>query len=69
METPRRRRKDRELPAHDTIARRAYELYELRGGQDGNDWDDWFQAEDELRMQARRAQAKELIGEGVFVGV
>jgi len=32
----------------DLIARRAYELYESRGGSHGNDWDDWFQAESEL---------------------
>lgn len=31
------------------IARRAFELYESRGGEHGRDWDDWFQAETELR--------------------
>lgn len=78
METPRRRRKDREPasmsvipsphpvaedisapfttsatePPHDDIARRAYELYEQRGGEHGHDWEDWFQAERELRQPA-----------------
>ena len=33
------------------IARRAYELYEQRGGEDGHAWDDWFQAERELRLR------------------
>jgi succinate dehydrogenase flavin-adding protein (antitoxin of CptAB toxin-antitoxin module) len=31
------------------IARRAYELYEQRGGVHGHDLDDWLQAERELR--------------------
>ncbi len=30
------------------IARRAYELFELRGGEHGHDWEDWFRAESEL---------------------
>jgi hypothetical protein len=32
----------------DEIARRAYELYQERGGEDGHDVDDWLQAEREL---------------------
>ena len=35
------------------VARRAYELYEQRGGEDGRAWDDWFQAERELRGRLR----------------
>ena len=31
------------------IARRAYQLYEERGGGHGHDLDDWLQAERELR--------------------
>jgi HSP20 family protein len=31
-----------------TIARRAYELFETRGGEHGHDWEDWFRAESEL---------------------
>ncbi len=30
------------------VARRAYELFELRGGEHGHDWEDWFRAESEL---------------------
>lgn len=30
------------------IARRAYELFEIRGGEQGRDWEDWFRAESEL---------------------
>jgi HSP20 family molecular chaperone IbpA len=30
------------------IARRAFELFEKRGGEHGHDWEDWFQAESEL---------------------
>jgi hypothetical protein len=33
----------------DLIARRAYELYELRGRQHGHDQDDWYEAERELK--------------------
>lgn len=36
-------------PTHDEIARRAYRLYEERGGGHGRDWEDWLQAELELR--------------------
>jgi HSP20 family molecular chaperone IbpA len=32
----------------DSITRRAYELFESRGGSHGSDQDDWFQAESEL---------------------
>jgi DUF2934 family protein len=39
-------------PPHDDIARRAYELYEQRGGEHGHDWEDWFYAERELRQPA-----------------
>jgi hypothetical protein len=35
-------------PPHDAIARRAYELWQQRGGQDGGDFDDWRRAEEEL---------------------
>jgi HSP20 family molecular chaperone IbpA len=29
----------------DLISRRAYEMFENRGGVHGNDWEDWYQAE------------------------
>jgi hypothetical protein len=35
----------------DEVTRRAYELYEQRGGEHGHDWDDWFRAEQELRAR------------------
>ena len=38
-------------PTHDEIARRAYQLYEERGGADGREWDDWLRAERELRAR------------------
>lgn len=34
------------------IARRAYEIFERRGGAHGADLDDWLQAEQELRGMA-----------------
>jgi hypothetical protein len=38
-----------EMPAVQlAIARRAFELFEKRGGECGHDWEDWFQAESEL---------------------
>jgi hypothetical protein len=39
-------------PTHDEIARRAYEIYEERGGVQGLDVDDWIRAEREL-VQSR----------------
>ena len=36
------------VPTHDEIARRAYQLFEERGGEPGREWDDWFRAEREL---------------------
>jgi HSP20 family molecular chaperone IbpA len=33
---------------YQTIAQRAYEFYETRGGEDGHDLDDWLRAESEL---------------------
>jgi len=35
-------------PVQLAIARRAFELFEKRGGELGHDWEDWFQAESEL---------------------
>ena len=40
----------------DAIARRAYEIYQERGGGDGADVDDWLQAEREIR--SRRSDAR-----------
>ena len=33
----------------DAVARRAYEIYQRRGGNDGADLDDWLAAERELK--------------------
>lgn len=37
-------------PAHEQIARRAYEIFLARGGTHGNAEQDWLQAERELRL-------------------
>jgi hypothetical protein len=37
------------LPTHAEIARRAFELYQARGGAHGCDLNDWLSAERELR--------------------
>lgn len=47
-------------PTREDIARRAYKLYEKRGGEHGQDQDDWFQAERELR-QVRRDVSGEVL--------
>lgn len=39
------------------IRRRAYELYEERGGADGRELDDWLQAEAEVTQSMTRAIA------------
>jgi Protein of unknown function (DUF2934) len=41
-------------PTHADIAKRAHELFELRGHDHGRDLDDWLQAEKELRDRDRR---------------
>ena len=33
----------------DAVAKRAYEIYQRRGGNDGADLDDWLEAERQLR--------------------
>jgi hypothetical protein len=38
----------------DQIRRRAYELYQQRGGNDGHELGDWLQAESELAQQKAR---------------
>lgn len=40
------------------IAKRAYELFEQRGGQDGYALEDWLQAEREIRAAAQRGGAR-----------
>jgi hypothetical protein len=35
-------------PSHDDVARRAYELFETRGGELGHDLEDWLDAERQL---------------------
>jgi hypothetical protein len=37
----------------DEIARRAYDLYLLRGGGHGADFDDWIEAEKQLKQDQR----------------
>ena len=49
-------------PTHDAIARRAYQLYEQRGGEHGRDWDDWLLAERELRQRAVRGVIDQILG-------
>jgi hypothetical protein len=41
----------------DEIRRRAYELYEQRGGADGNETEDWFAAEREVRQRYHQQTA------------
>jgi len=54
---------------HEEIARRAYQLYEDRGGGHGHDLQDWFQAERELREFVRDAAGKVLMAEGLYAAV
>jgi hypothetical protein len=39
-------------PSEDEIRRRAYQLYEERGGEPGDAFEDWARAERELRGKA-----------------
>jgi Protein of unknown function (DUF2934) len=54
-------------PSHEDIARRAYQLYEERGGEHGHDLDDWFQAERELRNALHGLADRMLFGESYAV--
>jgi hypothetical protein len=44
-------------PRDEDVARRAYAIYQQRGGGDGQDQEDWLRAEAELRAE-RAARAK-----------
>ncbi|MCY1046309.1 DUF2934 domain-containing protein [Corallococcus sp. bb12-1] len=37
-------------PANEQVARRAFEIYQARGGTHGSSEQDWFQAERELKL-------------------
>ena len=41
-----------QVPSHEEIRRRAYEIYLERGSLPGSELDDWFQAERELQKVA-----------------
>lgn len=43
----------RAVPSHEEIARRAYELWQARGGGHGGHEEDWFRAEQELMRSER----------------
>jgi Protein of unknown function (DUF2934) len=45
------RRPNGEAVADDLIAKRAYEIYEARGGQHGADFDDWLEAERQITIE------------------
>ena len=40
-----------EIVPDDLVAKRAYELYEGRGGRHGADFDDWLEAERQIRQE------------------
>lgn len=40
----------------DEVAKRAYEIYQSRGGYDGADFDDWLEAERQLKQPTQSAQ-------------
>ncbi|HEY7180259.1 MAG TPA: DUF2934 domain-containing protein [Blastocatellia bacterium] len=44
---------DGQIDLREMIARRAYELYEQRGGWHGNDINDWLMAEAEVKSALR----------------
>jgi hypothetical protein len=50
---------DRSGATDEAIARRAYELYQARGGVEGADMDDWLQAERELHAGDGPAEERE----------
>jgi hypothetical protein len=46
------------MPNRDDVERRAYELFEQRGGEAGHDVDDWFEAERELKTAEESVQTE-----------
>jgi hypothetical protein len=44
---------DGQIDLRELIARRAYEIYEERGGCDGDDLNDWLRAEAEVKSALR----------------
>ena len=60
---------------HDAVARRARELWELRGREDGHAHEDWLQAEAEVRLAEslsaegahKRAYMKVKVGNSIYV--
>jgi hypothetical protein len=54
-------------PNLEDIARRAYQLFEERGGEHGHDLEDWLQAEGELRHALHDLANRMLIGESYAV--
>jgi len=45
------------MPAHDEIARRAYELFVKRGGRGGDPIKDWLDAEAQLKAERKKRAA------------
>jgi hypothetical protein len=57
-----RRKRDRR-GTFDQVKRRAYEIYEARGGAPGHALDDWLQAEHELRASFGRLELAHAVGQ------
>lgn len=49
----------RPAPTEEEIRRRAYEIYQRRGGEHGFDESDWHRAEEELREERARGEGGE----------
>jgi DUF2934 family protein len=45
------RKPNGDVVADDLISKRAYEIYEARGGQHGADFDDWLEAERQIKQE------------------
>jgi hypothetical protein len=56
-------------PTYDEIARRAYQLYEERGGEHGRDQEDWLQAERDVRQSLQDAVGRFLTAESPYAVV
>ena len=45
-------------PSADDVARRAYEIYQSRGGDHGADFDDWLEAERQLKTTTAKTKKR-----------
>ena len=57
VKKPRKKPVPKAAPAHDDIAKKAYEIYEQKGRPEGKDIEHWIEAEKMLKGRKSRKKA------------